>query len=80
MIRGKNMSINKIAADVNPRVWNVIKKSSTKPTENGTVETFRNGSKLFSSSTNSTQTVVDSKGNLVLTQIVDAKSGKVFII
>lgn len=71
------MSINKIVNDVNPRLMNLIKKDTTKRVGNAVMERLPNEYKIFTYP-NGKQTVIDAKGNVVLTQITE--NGKTYLI
>lgn len=71
------MSINKIVNDVNPRLMNLMKKDTTKRVGNAVMERLPNEYKIFTYP-NGKQTVIDSKGNVVLTQITE--NGKTYLI
>jgi len=74
------MSISRITADVNPKLWNTLRRSTTKQTPEGICESFNNGYKLLTDYGTKKQTVIDPQGNTVLYQILDKKSGKSYII
>jgi len=71
------MSINKIVNDVNPRLMNLMKKDTTKRVGNAVMERLPNEYKIFTYP-NGKQTVIDAKGNIVLTQITE--NGKTYLI
>ena len=65
------MSISKIIHDVNPRFSNFVKKDTTKM-----LERLPGEYKIFTYP-NGKQTVIDAKGNVVLTQITE--NGKTYV-
>ena len=70
------MSINKIVNDVNPRLMNLMKKDTTKRVGNAVMERLPNEYKIFTYPKGK-QTVIDAKGNIVLTQITE--NGKTYL-
>ncbi len=63
--------------DVNPRLMNLMKKDTTKKVGNAVIERLPNEYKIFTYP-NGKQTIIDAKGNVVLTQITE--KGKTYII
>ena len=71
------MNISKIIHDVNPRLSNFVKKDTTKKVGNTIIERLPGEYKIFTYP-NGKQTVIDAKGNVVLTQITE--NGKTYLI
>ena len=70
------MNVSKVMNDVNPRLMNLIKKDNTQKIGNAVMERLPNEYKIFTYP-NGKQTVIDAKGNIVLTQITE--NGKIYL-
>lgn len=71
------MNVSKVVNDVNPRFLKFMQKDNTQKVGNAVMERLPNEYKIFTYP-NGKQTIIDDKGNVVLTQITD--KGKTYII